>query len=89
MTVYKLSHNSSQAAANINRACREESTCDQTVRCWFLKFRSEDMSLEYQGKKGRPSAIDRQNLKALFTQNLRLTAREIYQVVVAYRTIKI
>lgn len=55
-----LSHNVSQNDVNINRARREEFTCNRTVRRWFMKFSSGDVSLEVQVGIKSLSAIDNQ-----------------------------
>lgn len=42
----EVGHNASDSGANINRACREGCSCDQTAWYWFVKFRSEDGTLD-------------------------------------------
>ena len=66
---FKLGHNASQTAANINKTWGEGSTCDQTVQHWFQKFYSGDMNLEDQEGRRYLSALDDLNLKTLFEQN--------------------
>ena len=41
---FKLGHNASETAANINKAWGDESPNDRTVRRWFQKFCSGDES---------------------------------------------
>ena len=76
---FNLDHNASQTAANINRAWGEGSTCDQTDRRWFQKFRSLDTNFEDQEDIGRLSSIDDQHLKTLVEQNPRQSVSEMSQ----------
>ena len=62
---FKLVHNTSQTAININREWSEGSTCNRIVCHWFQKFFSGDTKLEDQEGRGHPSAIDDQHLKTL------------------------
>jgi hypothetical protein len=43
---FKLGHNAAEATRNINQAFGEDTAKERTVRWWFEKFRSGDMSLE-------------------------------------------
>ena len=43
---FKAEYNASETSTNINRALGEGSTCDRTVRRWFLKIRSEDEEIK-------------------------------------------
>ncbi|XP_029636835.1 histone-lysine N-methyltransferase SETMAR-like [Octopus sinensis] len=74
---FKLGHNASLTAANINRAWAEGSTSDHTVRWWFEKFRSGDESLEDQEGRGRPSTLDDQHLKTIVEENPRQSVRKM------------
>ena len=49
---FKLGHNASQTAANINRAWGEGSTNDWTEWYWFLKFCSVNINLKNQEDRG-------------------------------------
>ncbi|XP_029638041.1 histone-lysine N-methyltransferase SETMAR-like [Octopus sinensis] len=75
---FKLGHNTSQTAANINRAWGEGDINDRTVRRWFPKFRSRDESLEEESR-GRSCNLDNEQLKAIAEQNPRQSLREMSQ----------
>ena len=47
-------HNASEISTNITWG--QVSTCDQTVRRWFQKFRSGDQSLEIEEGRGRATS---------------------------------
>ncbi|KAF2344777.1 hypothetical protein FHG87_024467 [Trinorchestia longiramus] len=76
---FKLKHNASEASANINRAWREESTRDRTVRRWFGKFRSGDESLKDEEGRGRLGSLENEQLHAVVEQNPRQSVKEISQ----------
>lgn len=74
---FKLGHNASEACRNINEAFGEGTTSDRTVRRWFERFRSGDMSLEDEEGRGRPSEIDNDQLIELVESNPQTTIREL------------
>lgn len=85
---FKLGHNAAQTTRNIVEAWGEGSTSERTVRRWFEKFRSGDVSLEDEEGRGRPPAVDNDQLKAIVEANPRQTVREIAQELdVSYPTI--
>lgn len=49
----------------------------ETVRRWFVKFKSSDFSLEDKPRPGRPSAFNENMLQKLIVKNPRLTVQEI------------
>lgn len=74
---YKLGHNATTAASNINQAWGKDTVNERTTQWWFRKFRSGDMDLENK-ERGRPrSSIDKEELKALVEADKRKTVREL------------
>lgn len=74
---FKLGHNAAEATRNTNQTFGEDTAKERTVRWWFEKFRSGDMSLENK-ERGRPeTVIDNDQLKALVEADPRKTVREL------------
>lgn len=76
---WKLGHNASQAAKNINLAFGEGTATDRNIRRWFDKFISGDMNLENEDR-GRPliQFVD-QDLKKIIESDTRQSVRDIAQ----------
>lgn len=76
---FKLKHNATQAAENINAAWGEGSINVRTTQRWFNKFRNGDMTLVNEDR-GRPvSCLNEDSLKAAVEENTRQTVRELGQ----------
>lgn len=74
---YKLGHDASEASRNINKVWGENASNERTIRRWFKKFRSGDMSLEDEEGRGPTSKLDNDQLKSLVEANPRTTIREL------------
>ena len=74
---FKLDHKAAEAVLNINQAWGETTTSERTAQLWFKKFRSGDISLEEKEGRGRPTALDNDQLKALVESNPRVTLQEL------------
>lgn len=76
---FKLQHNATQAAENINVAWGEGSTNVRTTQRWFKKFRDDDFSLVNEDR-GRPiSHLSEDCLQAAVEENTRKSVRELAQ----------
>lgn len=74
---WKLQHNASEAARNINSAFGQHSTNDRTIRRWYAKFESGDETRMITDR-GRPEvAIDNEELRTNIEQNPCQSVREI------------
>lgn len=62
---FKLGHNATTAAENINKAYGDNTVDVRVAQRWFVKFRAGDESLEEIPRTGRPSTIDEEALLAL------------------------
>ena len=76
---FRLGHNTSHTAANINKVRGEILIWDRTVRRWCQKFRCGGTNLEDQEGRRRLFAIDDQHLKTLVEQKARQSVRETSQ----------
>jgi histone-lysine N-methyltransferase SETMAR len=74
---FKLGHQATVAAANINKAFGQGSANVRTVQRWFDKFRSGNRSLKDQDGRGRSTSIDNDQLKEFVEANPRTTVREL------------
>lgn len=74
---FKLGTKATETARKINDAFGPNTVHERVVQLWFKKFRSGDESLEDQEGRGRPSAIDNDQLKALVEADPRTTIREL------------
>lgn len=74
---FKLGHNATAAAENINTAFGQQVAYVRTAQRWFARFRSGDMSLESQ-ERGRPQVeLNDDVMLALIDENRRITVREL------------
>ncbi|XP_017762745.1 PREDICTED: outer dense fiber protein 3-like [Eufriesea mexicana] len=62
---FKLSTKATETARKINDAFGPGTVHERIVRLWFKKFRSGDKGLKDQEGRGRPSAIDNDQLKGI------------------------
>ena len=62
---FKLNENAAETAEKINQAFGSEIANERTVRRWFGKFRSGDISLEDESQSGRPTVIQDEDLRTL------------------------
>jgi histone-lysine N-methyltransferase SETMAR len=74
---FKLGHNAAKATHNIIQAFGQDTANERTVRRWFEKFRSGDMSLENEERSRPGTVIDNDQLKALAEADTRKTLREL------------
>lgn len=74
---FKCGRKAAETARDINNAFGQGTTTERTVQSWFQKFRTGDESLHEEEGRGRPSAIDDDDLKALVEANPRTTVREL------------
>jgi histone-lysine N-methyltransferase SETMAR len=74
---FKMERNAAETARNINHAFGQGTTSERTVERWFQKFRNGDQNLEDQEGRGRDSAINNDELKALVEADSRTTVREL------------
>lgn len=56
------------ASRNINSVFGEVSVSERTIRWWFEKFRSGDLSLKYE-PLGRPKSVLKDQLRAIAEAN--------------------
>ena len=74
LMLHERGHNASEPSANTNRAWKEGSRSDRTVRRCFQTLSSED-----EEGIGRDCSLDNEQLKAVVEQNPRLSVREMSQ----------
>ncbi|CAK9796133.1 Histone-lysine N-methyltransferase SETMAR [Anthophora plagiata] len=74
---FQNGNNAANTAKKICDVIGEGVVSERTVRNWFAKFRSGDISLQYEPKPGRSTDIDDHALKVLMEQNPRQTTREL------------
>ena len=74
---FKLRRTAAETARNLNDAFGEGTANKRTVQLWFRKFRDGDLSLEDEEGRGRPSAVDNDQLKAIIEADPRKTTREL------------
>ena len=67
---FKLRRTAAETARNLNDAFGEGTANKRTVQLWFRKFRDGDLSLEDEEGRGRPSAVDNDQLKAIIEADL-------------------
>ncbi|XP_015436815.1 PREDICTED: histone-lysine N-methyltransferase SETMAR-like [Dufourea novaeangliae] len=77
---YKLGRKAAETARNINQAFGQGTVTERTAQHWFQKFRNGDDSLEDAEGRGRPSLIDKDELKAIIESDPRKTSREVAEV---------
>lgn len=65
---FKLGHSAAMASRNINSVFGEVSVSERTIRWWFEKFRSGDLSLKYE-PLGRPKSVLKDQLRAIAEAN--------------------
>ncbi|XP_028018748.1 histone-lysine N-methyltransferase SETMAR-like [Balaenoptera acutorostrata] len=72
---FKLGHSAATASRNINSVFGEGSVSERTIRWWFEKFRSGDLSLKNE-PRGRPkSVLNEDQLRAMVEANPRTAIR--------------
>ncbi|XP_039097120.1 UPF0547 protein C16orf87 homolog [Hyaena hyaena] len=72
---FKLGHSAATASRNINSVFGEGSVSERTVRWWFEKFRSGDLSLKNE-PRGRPkSVLNEDQLRAMVEANPKTAIR--------------
>lgn len=76
---FKLGHNASLAAKNINDAFEDVAVNERSIRRWFGKFRSGDLSLENEPRGKPETVIDDNVLKATVDADPTKTVRDIAQ----------
>jgi len=74
---FKLRRTAAETARNLNDAFGEGTANKRTVQLWFRKFRDGDLSLEDEEGRGRPSAVDNDQLKVIIEADPRKTTREL------------
>lgn len=72
---FKLGHNAAEATRNINGAWGPNSASERTVRRWFQKFSSGDLSLQNEPGQGRKSSLDNEELRAAVEANPETSTR--------------
>ncbi|XP_025159766.1 histone-lysine N-methyltransferase SETMAR-like [Harpegnathos saltator] len=84
---YKLGHSAAKVTRNINTAFGEGSVSDQTIKRWFVKFRSGDTNLDNL-PRGHVPVIDDNVLKDMVEADSRLSIRDIaHSINVHYSTV--
>lgn len=72
------SKNGFSAAKSRRKVCNVFSqNAISTCRDWFRKFKSGNCSLEDELRSGRPSTVDKDQLKARIAENREVTSREL------------
>ncbi|XP_046539331.1 histone-lysine N-methyltransferase SETMAR-like isoform X2 [Equus quagga] len=72
---FKLGHSAAMASRNINSVFGEGCVSERTVRWWFEKFRSGDLSLKNE-PRGRPKCVLNQDkLRAMVEANPKTAIR--------------
>ena len=73
----KQGNNAIETAEKIYSVHGEGTIIDQTVRNWFVKFHSGDMTLKDEPRPGHSSAFDAEALKSLVECNACQSTREL------------
>jgi len=73
----RLGYKAAEATRNVNSAFGQGTANESTMQCWFQKFRNGDESIEDVEDRGRPSAVDNDELKVLVKADPRITIREL------------
>ena len=85
---FKLDRRAAGTARDINEAFGPGTTTERIAQWRFKKFRGGNESLEDDERSGRPSDIDKDQLRALVEANPRTTVRELAsELDVTYTTI--
>ncbi|XP_047567353.1 histone-lysine N-methyltransferase SETMAR-like [Lutra lutra] len=72
---FKLGHSAATASRNINSVFGKGSVSERTIRWWFEKFRSGDLSLKNE-PRGRPrSVLNEDQLRAMVEANPKTAIR--------------
>lgn len=74
---FKLGRSAAETARNINAVWSMGSVNKTTVQRWFLKFENNNYSLEDKQGRGRPSAVENDQLEASIESDPRKTTREV------------
>lgn len=74
---FKLGHSAAKASRNIKSVFGEGCVSERTIRWWFEKFRSGDLSLKNE-PRGRPkSVLDEDQLRALVEAKPKTAIRDL------------
>ncbi|XP_020141355.2 histone-lysine N-methyltransferase SETMAR-like [Microcebus murinus] len=74
---FKMGRKAAEATRNINKAFGPGTVNERTVQWWFKKFCKGDESLEDEGRSGRPSEVDNDQLRAIIEADPLKTTREV------------
>ena len=62
---FKMGHKAEETTCNINNAFGPETANERTGQEWFKKFCKGDKSLEDEEHSGRPSEVDKDQMRAI------------------------
>ena len=74
---FKQDRKAAETVHDINETFGPGTTTECTAQWWFKKFRGGDENLEDDVRRGRPSDVDNDQLRALVEANTRTTIREL------------
>ena len=74
---FKLGRKAAETARNINKAFGKGTASERTVQRWFRKFSDGDENLEDEEGRGRPVAVNNDNLRTMVETDPRTTIREL------------
>ena len=62
---FKMCHKAAKTTCNINNAFGPGISSEHTVQWWFKKFCKGDKSLEDEEHSGRPSEVDKDQMRTI------------------------
>jgi histone-lysine N-methyltransferase SETMAR len=77
MYQFKMGSKAAETTRNINQAFGQGTVNEGTLQRWFKEFRNGDESLEDEEGRGRSSAIDDNQLRAVIEADPPKTTREV------------
>ena len=74
---FKLGRKAAETARSINKVFGKGTASERTVQRWFRKFSDGDENLEDEEGRGRPVAVNNDNLRTMVETDPRTTIREL------------
>ena len=72
-----MCHKAAKTTCNINNAFGPGISSEHTVQWWFKKFCKGDKSLEDEEHSGRPSEVDKDQMRTIIEADPLTTTREV------------
>ena len=86
---FKKSKNTTEMQKKICAVCGEGAVTDRTCQKWFVKFHTEDFSLDNAPGLGRPVEVDYDQMETLTGNNQCYTMWEIANILKISKSLKL